>query len=60
MIEPITIPGAHFFITKKSTFCNFIWDLKDEIDVKKIIPREEAMAICIVTDEEYPKYSKIK
>ena len=49
-IEPVIIPRYHFFIMLKSTFLSLICDLTDEIEVKKIIPREEATAICIMTD----------
>ena len=37
-----------------------IWDLIDEIEVKHIIPREDAIATCIALSIEYPKFNRTK
>ena len=59
-IEPKTIPKAHFFTIFRFVFFNFKCDLIDEIDVKHITPREEAIATCITTSEPYPNCNNMK
>ena len=59
-IDPKTIPRDHFLTIFKFVFFNFKCDLIDDIEVKQITPREEAIAACITTSEAYPNCNNIK
>ena len=59
-IDPIIIPIAHFLTIFKFVFFSFKCDLIDEIDVKHIVPSEEATATCITISELYPRFRSIK
>ena len=58
--EPAIIPNIHFFTISIFTLPSFRCDLIEEIDVKHIIPNEEAIETCITISFEYPKFIKTK
>ena len=46
-MEPSIIPGTHLLSIEMFTFPSFKCDLIEEIEVKQIIPSDEAIATCI-------------
>ena len=46
-MEPITIPGTHLLSIDRLTFLSFKCDLIEEMEVKQIIPSDDAIATCI-------------
>ena len=46
-MEPSTIPGPHLLSIDLLTLPSFKCDLIEEMEVKQIIPSDEAIAICI-------------
>ena len=46
-MEPIIIPGTHLLSIDLLTFPSFKCDLIEEIEVKQIIPSDDAIATCI-------------
>ena len=52
MIDPTIIPKYHFLITILSTLFNFKCDRIEEIEVNKMIAKDDAIATCITTSIE--------
>ena len=46
-MEPNRIPGTHLLSIDLLTFPSFKCDLIEEMDVKQIIPSDDAIATCI-------------
>jgi len=57
--DPVIIPKNHLLTTLMSIFFNFRCDLIEEIEVNKIIVKEDATEMCITLSVEYPNASAL-